>query len=412
MNFGKEELMATIIDTVHRYAITQTPDGRYTTYIPDSTKPNGRRQIRRKSKAELYKDLLEFYGVTDDGQDMTFAELFTEWKEYKKRFTDAPNRKRSISPSTIRRYERDYDKYLAGTELAGMSIHKINAPKLQMMLADIIDRAKMSEKCAGNLIGCIRQAFDFAKMSEYITKNPAENIDRRLLRSMCVFTPPKSDTERVLTVGELVKLRKAVLEHQQHHPTYMPDYAIELALLTGMRVGEIAVLRYFDIDDEFIHIDYSEHRLDYADRKCELVIGEPKNGKHRQLPVTTDIRRILDKIKAQGIQSAEGFLFTRPDGRRYTAHDISCAVDRRAAEAGIRKTSIHGIRRTVSSQLNTILPQTAVASMLGHSERVNEQHYNYSTAENSEKIEALTQVSSKVIRLSDFMDTKKIAESL
>ena len=62
---------------------------------------------------------------------------------------------------------------------------------------------------------------------------------------------------------------------------------------------------------------------------------------------------------------------------------------------GIKKTSIHGLRRTVSSQLNTILFQKAVADMLGHSERVNEQHYNYSTAENTEKAAALLKVSSE-----------------
>ena len=101
MNSNEEEIMTTIIDSIHRYSITQTSDGRYTTYIEDATKPNGRRQIRRKSKTELYKFLLEFYGVNDNQKDMTFGELFEEWKEYKKRFTDAPNRKKSISPSTI-----------------------------------------------------------------------------------------------------------------------------------------------------------------------------------------------------------------------------------------------------------------------------------------------------------------------
>ena len=42
------------------------------------------------------------------------------------------------------------------------------------------------------------------------------------------------------------------------------------------------------------------------------------------------------------------------------------------------------------------LPQE---SMLGHSEQVNERHYNYSTADDSMKLQALSQVSSKVIKL-------------
>ena len=70
---NKEELMTTIIDTIHHYAISQTSDGRYTTYIEDATKPNGRRQVRRKSKTELYKFLLQLYGVNDNKKDFSFC---------------------------------------------------------------------------------------------------------------------------------------------------------------------------------------------------------------------------------------------------------------------------------------------------------------------------------------------------
>ena len=180
----------------------------------------------------------------------------------------------------------------------------------------------------------------------------------------------------------------------------MPDYAIELAILTGMRVGELSALHWGDIDNYYIHVDYSEHRLDYEDKKSELVIGEPKNCKHRVIPITPHIRKLLKRIKSLEVANKDDFIFARPDGTRYTAHDISCAVDRRASEVGVKKTSIHGIRRTVSSLLNTVLSQKDVASMLGHSEQVNERHYNYSTADDSMKLRALSQVSSKVIKLS------------
>ena len=409
---SKEEIMETILKAVHRHAITRSRDGRYTTYLPDPTKPNGRRQIRRKSQAELYHTLLEFYGVEEEQPVLLFSELFEKYLDYKKRFINANNSKKSISPSTIRRYERDYEKYIKPLSLASTPINKITTPQLEVMLTDMIKNNAMAEKCASNVISYVCQAFSFARRSEYITKDPAETLDRLLLLSCCKFTPKKSDAERVLTSKEMCLLRSAVLEHEKNHPLYMPDYAIELAQLTGMRVGELAALHWTDIDEEFIHISYSEHRLDYSDKTCELIIGEPKNGKHRLLPLTDDIRALLAKIKALGLKSKENFIFVREDGRRYTAHDISCAIDRRASEAGIKKTSIHGVRRTVSSQLNTILSQKAVADMLGHSERVNEQFYNYSTAENSEKAAALKEVSSKVINFSDYLQNKKKAEAL
>ena len=171
----------------------------------------------------------------------------------------------------------------------------------------------------------------------------------------------------------------------------MPNYCVELAMYTGMRVGEIAALHWSDVRDR-LYIDYSEHRLDYKDRPSEIIISEPKNKKHRAIPITDEMRDLFDRVRALNAKSDEDFIFVRPDGSRYTGHDIGCAVSRRAKEAGINGTSIHEIRRTVSSLLNTRLSQKDVADMLGHSEHVNERFYNYSTAETGEKIDALRDV--------------------
>ena len=111
-----------------------------------------------------------------------------------------------------------------------------------------------------------------------------------------------------------------------------------------------------------------------------------------------EVKHDNDLLRSNGIYMA---------GTRHTSHNISCAVDRRAAEAGIKKTSIHGIRRTISSLLNTVLPQKAVAEMLGHSEKVNEEHYNYSMAENAEKKRACEEVFSKVFNFSDYQPEEK-----
>ena len=403
----KETFMATIIDRIHHYAIKKTPDGRYMTYVPDETKPNGRRQIKKKSKADLYRFLLAFYDVSEkaDKKGTTpFKELFEEWTEYKRNYVNVSNPKKGLSPSTIRRYERDFEKYLAGSDLAGKPICEITSVYLEKAMREIIEKHSIPERSAGNLIGYIRQAFQYARRAEYILKDPAELVDRDLLLASCKFVPPKADNERVLSLEELMKLQDAVWAHEARHPSYMPDYAIELAILTGMRVGELAALKWSCIDDKHIHIDFSEHRYDYRDRTSELVISEPKNGKHRLIPVNEEIRMLLKKIMSAlpadvpvGIGDAD-FVFVRSDGTRYTGHDISCATNRRAAEAGISKTSIHEIRRTVSSMLRTVLPAKAVANILGHLEQTNERCYNYDTTVDHEKRVAMSEVSSKVIK--------------
>lgn len=390
--------MKMILKEVHRYSITKDRSGRYVTYVPDESKPRGRRQVRKKNKDDIIRYLLEFYML--DGCDLTFTELFKKWLSYKKKFIGAVNKNKGLSPSTIRRFERDFDKYLANCSFADTPIKAITTVMLETEIVNLIKSNSMKERCANNLIGYIRQMFNYAKRSRLLQNDPVDMLDVKLLQSMCMFSEPKEDTDRVLTVEELHKLRDAVITHEQKHPNYMPDYAIELAMLTGMRVGEIAALQWECITDEHIKVDYSEHRLDYKDKSCELVIGEPKNYKHRKIPMTEEIESLLLRLKALDTYRGDGFIFIRKDGQRYTGHDISCATARRSDDAGIQRTSIHGIRRTVSSLLRTVLPVKAVANMLGHLETTNELCYNYDISETKEKVVALSKVSSSVINFS------------
>ncbi|WP_026528475.1 tyrosine-type recombinase/integrase [Butyrivibrio sp. VCD2006] len=400
MNLEKEELMNKLLKKVHKYKITppRNKNERWSTYIPDPKSPHGRKLVRKQTETQLIKFLLDFYQIGEGQSQMTVSELFPKWIEYKRQFINVSNLKQSISPSTIRRYEREFDKYFADTELADMVISEITTPQLQSILSTIIKENHLSEKNASNLIGYIRGIFAYAYDNEYIEKDPAKRMDRKLLLSGCKFTPPKSDHERVITEDEIIALSFAIREHETQYPHYMPDYAIELALLTGMRVGEIVCIKWSDIDENHhaIHIVRSEHRLDYSDRPSEIVIGRTKNGKTRTFPLTSQISELLVRIKALNHFSSEGYIFTREDGHRYTGHDVGCAVCRRAKEAGIDKTSIHEIRRTVSSHLNTKLKNETVGEMLGHSAQVNAYYYDYSIASNSQKMDAAESLYSNV----------------
>ncbi len=396
MGSGQEDIMKTLLDAVHRYEISRGKDGRWATYVPDQTKPRGRREVRRKSLTDLYKYLISFYDLDitlAEEETLTFEQLFSKWVEYKKQFVGASNSKKSISPSTVRRYERDYDHYIKGTDFAELRISLISSTLLEEFFLQIIREYQMSDTNAGNVIGYFSQAFAFARRSRLITENPMDYIDKQLLLSKCTLQPEKTDEERILSEKEMVALLSAVQEHEKKYPAYMPDYAIELAMLTGMRVGELAALKWSCVDDVYIHIDYSEHRLDYSDKPTEFVVGEPKNRKHRVIPVTKDIRELFSRIKEVHPTGKDDFIFVKKNGNRYRASEIGGAVRRRCASIGIENGSIHRIRRTVSSVLNQVLPQKDVSALLGHTETVNEMHYNYSTADIQEKTSALIHLS-------------------
>lgn len=397
MNSSEEVIMKTILDSIHPYAIKQLADGRYFTYIADPYKPEGRRQIKRKSKSQLFKFLVAHYGVEDNSSRKTFAGLYAEWVNYKKNFINARNTKKGLSASTICRYEQDYNNYICGSPLDKMKLDKITPIKIEEFFMEAIDLHQISDRCACNMFGYLNQAFDFAVRSSYLSSNPMRYVDKQLLLSRC--PPPAvtvSDEDRILTKVQMAALEAEIHRLQQNNPTYMPNYAIELAMYTGMRLGELAALKWSCIDDLYIHIDFSEHRLDYYQKKSEIIIGEPKNRKHRAIPLTSETRKIFEKIRANSNWEENEFVFTNPDGTRCTARSIGCAVIKKARKIGIEHVSIHRIRRTVSSMLNETLPQKDVAELLGHSEKVNEMHYHYATTDFQEKMTALNRLSSQI----------------
>ncbi len=391
-----EVLMSKILDKFHTHRITHASDGRWVTYVPDPTKSNGLRQVRKSSKEKLYAYLIENYGLLPYCvSQKTFGEVFLEWIEYKRDFT-AANYK-PLSPSTIRRYENDFKKYFENSQLSTCPIDLDNVT-LEQHLIQIVSASKMKPSAFGNLYGYVNELFEYSIRKRYIVTDPMSFIDKSRIRSFCCAAPPKKDSDRVLSREDLHKFLSAVKNHLEKYPNYMPDYAILLAILTGMRVGEIVALKWECVTDDYIYVDYSEHRLDYEDH-IEYVVGEPKNQKHRIIPVTKDISDLLKTICKYSV--GDTWVFANNNGR-ITENAVSSAVRRRSESAGIKRTSIHEIRRTVSSYLNTVLPREAVANMLGHLPTTNEQFYDFDISSLELKTEALEKMSCEVINFSAY----------
>ena len=200
-------------------------------------------------------------------------------------------------------------------------------------------------------------------------------------------------SDRILSNDDMTKLIATLHQKQSEDDLYIQNYAIELATISGMRVGEIAALKWECVKDDVLKIEYSEHRLDFDDKPCEYYIGEPKNRKTREFPMTKSMKELFERIrevhKKYGITSE--FVFANKEGR-VNSHTITCAMTRRCMDANIDVKSIHAIRRTISSHLRTMLPIASVANLLGHLEETNEKHYNYDVLTQKIKLECVTQM--------------------
>lgn len=217
-----------------------------------------------------------------------------------------------------------------------------------MMVIEILTKSALI-----NVAGYIKGALFLAYKEGLIEKTPYPSVDLKPIRGFCRIIV-KYDEDRVLILDEMKMLIETLHEKQKNKETYIQNYAIELATMTGMRVGELAALKWESIQENGLHIDFSEHRLDYEDKSSEYVFSD-KSG-------------------------------------RVNGHTISCAVNRRCNDAGIDKRSIHAIRRTVSSYLRTRLPIATVANLLGHLEETNDKCYHYDISNMNYKKDSLQEM--------------------
>ncbi len=128
------------------------------------------------------------------------------------------------------------------------------------------------------------------------------------------------------------------------------------ALKAGMRVGELLALRWEDIDLE-------AGRIVVRRAVARGIVGTPKNGLSRELPLSEDLRRAL---KAHRHLRGE-LVFCDQDGKQLTRGEAKWPLWRACKRAGLRRICWLVLRHTFACHLvMRRAPLKAVQELLGH----------------------------------------------
>lgn len=185
---------------------------------------------------------------------------------------------------------------------------------------------KKTIRCPGTVnryLALFSRALSVAsKEWEWMDDNPMQKV-RKLKES--------KGRDRCLSASEKEALLKACRESKN---TFL-YHIVNLALLTGMRYGEIVKLRWEDINFE----------LRYA------TMQQTKNGDKRVIPITEEIIQVLKECPTYG-EAPEEFIFK---SRRLmpTKHGITIRKSFATAlkEAGIKNFVFHMLRHTAATDL-------------------------------------------------------------
>ena len=131
---------------------------------------------------------------------------------------------------------------------------------------------------------------------------------------------------------------------------------VRVALLTGMRLGEIIKLRGRDVD--------LSGRI--------LTVAESKNGRARRIPIHADLATLLQPL----LRDRDDLLFPSRSGRQRRSDSTSRAFSRAVAMAGIEDFRFHDLRHDFATRLRRQgVGLDVIARLLGHRSLAMTQRY-------------------------------------
>lgn len=213
------------------------------------------------------------------------------------------------------------------------------------------------------------------------------------------------DIDIIYPREEKKEMRVLSREEQERFVRYLlaePNpvrFGILLALLTGMRIGEVCALRWKDISlsENVIRVRATMQRLQTFDRcaaaKTEVVIGEAKSStSHRVIPLTGQAAQLCSAMQ---VPDGEAFILTGERGRFVEPRALQYQLKKHTSACGLNDVHFHSLRHTFATRCVEVgFEIKSLSEILGHaSAKITLDRYVHASLElkrhNMEKLAAI-----------------------
>ena len=350
-------------------------------------------QRNRKTRGELEDYIIEFYSKDNEPENpgIPFSAAHDKWLAMQEEYGRVPN--------SIRRYETDWNRFFVGTDFASMNIFEITSRDIEIFVINNIKKFNLKRRSADGLYSCITGVFYNAVMDRLMKAedNPCLYVDKKKFVKF-YNTDGKTIEQRTVSEDDMKLLIDKVNKDINRKPTYVYPYGVRLAALTGMRVGEIAGLRWCHVYDDHIQICESEkydvvNKIYYQDKT--------KTGKIRNVPITQPIREFLELMKSLQVKYGlvEDFVLSIGNNK-VRCKNLTAYMNAKCIQLRFRDhKSIHAIRRTINSYLRFDgVSATEAGSIIGNTPKVNDAHYTYDIQDITKKKEYLERAESHMLK--------------
>lgn len=206
--------------------------------------------------------IIEYYSRIEDEKyicnvQYTLRKSYPNWSKIKYNHT--------ASPSYIRRIQNDWNKYYENDKIVDIPIKDLTYLQLDQWAHDIIKKYEMNKKQYYNMSVIMRQCLEYATEEglSIIERNPFNRV--KVNSKLFSKKQKPSSQSQVFLEKEQAAICKLIIEKFRNNPKSITTLVILLNFQLGLRVGELVLIQWTDIENDYIYIK----RMEIADYKIE-----------------------------------------------------------------------------------------------------------------------------------------------
>jgi len=331
-----------------------------------------RRWVSGKTQAEVQDKLRAlqadmYTGMVADTEGLTVADFMARWTEHKERD--------GVKPNTVQSYRDTVKRYIL-PHIGKVKLEKLRPLDVEHLLSKL-SKAGKSAAMSAYTLRVLKMALRQAVRWQMLPRNVAEAV-----------RPPKVERPEmhVWTAEQVAAFLDVTQTHRMHAAFY-------LALMTGMRRGEVLGLKWADVD-------FARSRLTVKHNLVE-VHGEGTPGKQHagkdtvssictmlSTPKTKASRRTValspgtlaklrdhlaqqerERLAAAEAWQDQGFVFASELGGPTNPDALSNWYQALVKRAGVPRIRFHDMRHTAASlMIQRGIPPKTVSERLGHAD--------------------------------------------
>jgi len=296
--------------------------------------------------------------------------------------------KHNLKTSSFARYESIYRIHIENSDLFSIPVIDVKSIQIQKFYNSLIENGKKPPTVSA-VNKLLKKFFNYCIKEDMLLKNPCKNVNLPV-----DFSAEDKEVE-VFNKDEISTIRDEVYSTGKH-------FIFVLALMTGLRQGELLALNLTDIelDEGLINVNKSAKHVIAIDNmgnrtyKREVMTTKSK-ASIRVVPFPLNLKpHIINHIENEKVKhtklglehDSEGLLFTNEFGKPTDESNLRMTWNRFLKRLGIKYRNFHALRHTYCTLLaeNGVSLKTA-SELMGHDINMTARIYTHVSQEEKKK---------------------------